>query len=237
MKTKPVIIGPYTFLKLAKYTGRKKSGDFTETTAKAYSDILKRFSELNAEWVQIDEPCLVTDMSSEDKNLFVTIYEKILDKKCGVKVLLQTYFGDVRDCYNEICGLAFDGVGLDFIEGKMSAELVRKNGFPKDKILFAGVVNGKNIWRNNYAKTLCTVSELQKYCGEIVLNTSCSLLHVPYTLKNESTLSENYKKHFSYAEEKLSELAELKKYSLPMILLKSENIHKIRCCSRKSEAA
>lgn len=237
VKTKPVIIGPYTFLKLAKYTGRKKSGDFTETTAKAYSDILKRFSELNAEWVQIDEPCLVTDMSSEDKNLFVTIYEKTLDKKCGVKVLLQTYFGDVRDCYNEICGLAFDGVGLDFIEGKMSAELVRKNGFPKDKILFAGVVNGKNIWRNNYAKTLCTVSELQKYCGEIVLNTSCSLLHVPYTLKNESTLSENYKKHFSYAEEKLSELAELKKYSLPMILLKSENIHKIRCCSRKSEAA
>lgn len=237
VKTKPAIIGPYTFLKLAKYTGRKKSGDFTETTAKAYSDILKRFSELNAEWVQIDEPCLVTDMSSEDKNLFVTIYEKILDKKCGVKVLLQTYFGDVRDCYNEICGLAFDGVGLDFIEGKMSAELVRKNGFPKDKILFAGVVNGKNIWRNNYAKTLCTVSELQKYCGEIVLNTSCSLLHVPYTLKNESTLSENYKKHFSYAEEKLSELAELKKYSLPMILLKSENIHKIRCCSRKSEAA
>lgn len=209
VKTKPVIIGPYTFLKLAKYMG-KKSDDFAEAAAKAYSDILERFSELNADWVQIDEPCLVTDMSSEDKNLFVTLYEKILDKKCGVKVLLQTYFGDVRDCYNEICGLAFDGVGLDFIEGKMSAELVRKNGFPKDKILFAGVVNGKNIWRNNYAKTLYTISELQKYCGKIVLSTSCSLLHVPYTLKNEAKLSEDYKKRFSYAEEKLSELAELK---------------------------
>ena len=144
-------------------------------------------------------------------------YKKILYAKGSVKVLLQTYFGDARDCYSEICGLDFDGIGLDFIEGKKSLELVTANGFPKDKILFAGVVNGKNIWRNHYGNTVNIISKLKEYCGEIVLNTSCSLLHVPYTLKNESKLPESVKKHFAYAEEKLSELAELKK------ILSSEN--------------
>lgn len=211
VKTKPVIIGPYTFLKLAKYTGTKTASDFVPSAISAYCDILKQFAELGAEWVQFDEPCLVMDMADEDIALFVQLYEKMLENKCGVKVLLQTYFGDVRDCYDEICGLDFDAIGLDFVEGKQSLALVQQNGFPIDKVLFAGVVNGKNIWRNHYSNTLLTISELQKYCGEIVLNTSCSLLHVPYTLKNETKLSDSYKKHFAYAEEKLSELAELKK--------------------------
>lgn len=211
VKTKPVIIGPYTFLKLAKYTGTKTAADFVPSAISAYCDILKQFAELGAEWVQLDEPCLVMDMTDEDTSLFVQLYERILANKCGVKVLLQTYFGDVRDCYCELCEIDFDGIGLDFVEGKHSIELVKENGFPKEKLLFAGVVNGKNIWRNHYSSTLLTVSELQKHCGEIVLNTSCSLLHVPYTLKNETKLSDSYKKHFAYAEEKLSELAELKK--------------------------
>lgn len=211
LKTKPVIIGPYTFLKLAKYTGTKTVSDFVPSAISAYCDILKQFAELGAEWVQFDEPCLVMDMADEDIALFVQLYERILANKCGVKVLLQTYFGDVRDCYGELCRLDFDGIGLDFVEGKQSLALVQQSGFPKEKILFAGVVNGKNIWRNHYSNTLITILELQKYCGELVLNTSCSLLHVPYTLKNETKLAESYKKHFAYAEEKLSELAELKK--------------------------
>ena len=82
-------------------------------------------------------------------------------------------------------------------------------GFPKEKILFAGVVNGKNIWRNSYEKTLKILEQLRPVCGEIVLNTSCSLLHVPYTLQNETKLAESYQKHFAFAEEKLEELAEL----------------------------
>lgn len=211
VKTKPVIIGAYTFLKLAKYTGKKTAADFAKSAIYAYGNILKKLSELGAEWVQLDEPCLVTDMTDEDKSLFVQLYKDILTNKYGVKVLLQTYFGDVRDCYNEICSLDFDGVGLDFAEGKQSLELVKANGFPADKILFAGVVNGKNIWRNHYGNTLAVISELKKHCGEIVLNTSCSLLHVPCSLKNEIKLADSYKKHFAYAEEKLTELSELKK--------------------------
>ena len=211
VKTKPVIIGAYTFLKLARYTGKKTASDFVDSVVSAYSELLSKFNDLGAEWIQFDEPCLVTDINSEDKELFVKLYRNILSAKSDVKVLLQTYFGDVRDCYKEICSLDFDGIGLDFIEGKKSFELVKENGFPAEKILFAGVVNGKNIWKNHYSNTLSIISELKKYAENIVINTSCSLLHVPYTLKNETKLSDNYKKHFAYAEEKLIELAELKK--------------------------
>lgn len=210
-KTKPVIIGAYTFLKLSKYTGNKTANDFIDDIITAYADILKKFADIGTEWIQFDEPCLVIDMTSDDKELFIQLYKKILSEKNSIKVILQTYFGDVRDCYREICNLDFDGIGLDFVEGKQSLALIKKNGFPADKILFTGIVNGKNIWKNHYTNTLYTITELRKYCNEIVLNTSCSLLHVPYTLKNETKLSNSYKKHFAYAEEKLTELAELKK--------------------------
>ncbi|MCR4888881.1 MAG: 5-methyltetrahydropteroyltriglutamate--homocysteine S-methyltransferase [Ruminococcus sp.] len=211
VKTKPVIIGAYTFLKLARYVGSKKATDFVQQTAEAYSELLAKFSSFGAEWVQFDEPSLVKDMTAEDIALFTSLYEKILSNKGIVKVLAQTYFGDVRDCYKELTSLDFDGIGLDFVEGKKSLELVKANGFPKGKVLFAGVVNGKNIWRNNYAATLKILDELKKHTDNIVINTSCSLLHVPCTLANETKLTDSYKKHFAYAEEKLGELAEIKK--------------------------
>ncbi|MBQ8921732.1 MAG: 5-methyltetrahydropteroyltriglutamate--homocysteine S-methyltransferase [Oscillospiraceae bacterium] len=210
VQTKPVVLGAYTFLKLARYTGTKTAADFADAIAAAYSELLCRFGELGAAWVQLDEPSLVKDMTEAETALFVSIYEKILANKHGVQVLVQTYFGDVRDCYNQLCTLDFDGIGLDFAEGKQSLALVRANGFPKDKTLFAGVVNGKNIWHNNYAHTLSIVQELQKYAAQTVLNTSCSLLHVPCTLANETKLSADCKQHFAFAKEKLTELAELK---------------------------
>ena len=210
VNTKPVIIGAYTFLKLARYKGSRKAADFAEQAAAAYSDILKKLNELGAEWVQFDEPSLVMDMTAEDISLFVSLYEKILSDKGAVKVLVQTYFGDVRDCYKELCALDADGIGLDFTEGKKSLELVKANGFPQGKTLFAGVVNGKNIWRNDYASSVRILSELKKHTNDIVINTSCSLLHVPCTLANETKLSGEFKKHFAYAEEKLAELSELK---------------------------
>ena len=206
---KLVLIGPFTFLKLARFTGEKTLSDFVEDTVKAYCDYLAKLNELGAAWAELDEPYLVKDLSAEDIALFTQIYKTVLAAKGNVKVLLQTYFGDVRDCYSEITALDFDGIGLDFTEGKQTMALVQKNGFPKEKILFAGVVNGKNIWRNSYEKTLKILEQLRPVCGEIVLNTSCSLLHVPYTLRNETKLAENYQKHFAFAEEKLEELAEL----------------------------
>lgn len=212
IKTRPVIIGGFTFLKLAEYKGEKKIEDFVEAVVKAYKDIFTKLNELNVEWVQIDEPILVTDLNKTDIEIFTKIYTELLNSKGNLKILLQTYFGDIRDCCREVTALGFDGIGLDFVEGKKSLELVKENEFPKNVTLFAGVVNGKNIWKNSYEKSLEILNELSKYVEKenIVINTSCSLLHIPYTLKNEEKLSDNYKAHFAFAEEKLVELAELK---------------------------
>ena len=111
--------------------------------------------------------------------------------------------------YEDIVKLSFDGIGLDFIEGKKTAELIEKYGFPKDKVLFAGLVNGKNIWKNHYEKTLNVLKKLEDKGIQTVLSTSCSLQHVPYTLKHENKLSDEYLNYFAFAEEKLIELKEL----------------------------
>ena len=209
VQTKSVLIGPFTFLKLARYADGKNVNDFVEDICKVFLEVLNRFSAMEAEWVQFDEPALVTDLTNEDIVLFETLYKAILDHKGNVKVLLQTYFGDVRDCYENLLKLDFDGIGLDFLEGRKTLELVQKHGFPKDKILFAGLVNGKNTWKCDYEKVLVVLEELKNYAENIVLSTSCSLLHVPYTLDNETKLEEKIKKHFSFAVEKLGELQEL----------------------------
>ena len=214
VETKTVVVGPFTFLKLAKYTGQKKANDFADVFAAEYVKLVANLVANGVKWVQFDEPFLVHDLTADDKALFEKLYKVILAAKDGAKVLLQTYFGDIRDIYKEVTALDFDGIGLDFIEGRKTLELVKSNGFPADKLLFAGLVNGKNIWRNNYEKTLKTLEEIAISLGgkdNIVLSTSCSLLHVPYTLDSETKLTDDYKKHFAFAEEKLVELEELAK--------------------------
>lgn len=210
--TKPVIIGPLTFLKLSNITERGKTYfDYAESILGAYKQLLQKFRQLGTEFVQMDEPVLSTDLSNEDVSCFNYIYKALLKEKGSVKILLQTYFGDIRDIYSELMLLDFDAVGLDFIEGEKSIALIEKYGFPENKLLFAGIVNGKNIWINNYAETIKRLNLLEKHVNRtnIVLGTSCSLLHVPYTVKNELKLEERYKKQLSFAEEKLGELKEL----------------------------
>lgn len=210
ISTKPVIIGAFTFLKLAHYTGTKTEDDFIEAIANAYAQILHTYNELDTEWVQFDEPYLVQDLNHKDIDLFTKLYTKILASKSQTKVLVQTYFGDIRDCYDQLMDLDFDGVGLDLIEGKKTLELIKKHG-KSEKILFAGMVNGKNIWKNNYKSSLQILSDVKKLFKKVVISTSCSLLHLPYTLENETKLSNEYKKYLAFAEEKLVELQELQK--------------------------
>ena len=213
IKTKPVITGAYTLLKLCRFTGKKIQEDFVDAFINAYKEIISRCDNAGIQWLQIDEPALVLDMTDKDRELFVKIYSKISDARRSCKLLLQTYFGDVRDVYEDIIKLPFDGVGLDFIEGKKSTEFIKEYGFPKDKLLFAGLVNGKNIWRNHYEKTINTIKDLEEKGINVVLSTSCSLQHVPYTLKNETKLSAVYLDYFAFAEEKLTELKEISKIS------------------------
>ena len=208
IKTKPMLTGAYTMLKLCRYTGNKSEKDYVCDIIAAYKELLQTCGKKQIAWVQFDEPSLVLDMDDSDKALFHQIYDELLAVETDTKVLLQTYFGDIRE---EVIKMPFAGIGLDFIEGKQTCDLVSKYGFPKDKVLFAGVVNGKNIWKNHYDKTLKVLSGLREMGIDTVISTSCSLLHVPYTLENEEKLSKEYTAYFSFAKEKLVELSELGK--------------------------
>ena len=152
---------------------------------------------------------MVHDLTANDLRLFQDLYSAILNKKEKTKILLQTYFGDVRDIYTVLQTLNFDGIGLDFVEGRKTLDLVKEHGFSPVKRLFAGVVNGKNIWKNNYEKTLSILNSLKEKEIQTVVSTSCSLLHVPYSVENETKLEDKYKKHFAFAKEKLTELKEI----------------------------
>lgn len=210
--TRPVLVGPFTLLQLSEFHGCVKE-DFVGAFIEAYARIFKQLEVLGANWIQLDEPSLVKDLDEKDLALFKALYEPLLLQKGKLKVLAQTYFGDVRDAYDVLLKLPFDGIGLDFVEGRKTPELVER-GFDDGKVLFAGVVNGKNIWRNNYQKTLDLLKKLN--VKNLVLTTSCSLLHVPYTVASEE-LEEDVTKHFAFAEEKVKELVELD------ALLKNQN--------------
>lgn len=196
-------------LKLCRYTGTKNSEDYVDEIVKAYKDLIGKCEKEQIAWIQFDEPALVQDMGKEDIKLFHRLYDTILTAAKECKVLLQTYFGDVRDIYQDLIQMPFAGIGLDFLEGKETFHLIESYGFPKEKKLFAGLVNGKNIWKNHYEKTLKILANLQEKGIQTVLSTSCSLLHVPFTLKHETKLAAEYLAYFAFAEEKLKELEEL----------------------------
>ncbi len=212
IETVPVITGPFTFLKLADTRDNVRREDYIPDMVYAYTQIIEEFNRLNCRWLQLDEPSLVTDLDRQDKELFVKLYTGLLKSKGNIRLKLQTYFGDLRDIYEDVTALGFDGIGIDFIEGKESLELIQKHGFPTDTLLFAGVVNGKNVWKNDYEKTLQLLGKLKKYTGgdNIVISTSCSLLHVPYSLESETSMDKKYKQYFAFAREKLGELGDLK---------------------------
>ena len=235
IETVPSLIGPYTFLRFATYTGEKKAKDFAGDAAIAYGNLLLELYKNGARWVSLCESALVFDMGNEEKNLFENIYKKLLGfvrEKSELKILLQTYFGDIRDVYETVCKLNFDGIGLDFIEGKKTLDLIKKS-FPEKTLLFAGIVNGKNIWRSDYAKKRDLISKIAEFVPyeNIVVSSSCSLLHVPYTTGQEEKISADIKKHFAFAEEKLYELKEIalgeeKDFEKNALLFASERVFK-----------
>jgi len=204
--TRPVLVGPFTLLRLAEYAEGVNPVQFIEPLVAAYKEVFRRLADLGATDIQLDEPALVKDISELELTLFDKLSQGLLADKAGLSVLLQTYFGDVRDVYSHLVQLPVEAIGLDFLEGRKTLELVKEHGFPADKVLYAGVVNGKNIWRNDYAKTLALLEEIP--AQNVVLSTSCSLLHVPFTTANEEFAPEILA-HFAFAAEKLDELREL----------------------------
>ena len=218
INTIPTVIGPFTFLKLAHYSEGVRPQDFAESAARAWGDMLSSLAAAGCKTVRLDEPVLVTDLDAADIGLFTGMYRQLLgtNETAGANgtteskrpaVLLNTAFGDVRDIYRELVDLPFAGIALDFIEGQENLRLVRDYGFPADKLLIAGIVNGRNVWRNDREKSLAALQTLFSYTrAEIVVGTSCSLLHVPVALSSETALPADVVSRLAFAEEKLVEL-------------------------------
>ena len=145
LNTRPVVVGPFTFLQLSDFEDGVKAEDFVDSLVAAYQEVFAKLAELGATRIQLDEPALVKDLTAEEKALFLNLYNKLLADKKGLEVLIQTYFGDVRDVYNDLVNLPVDGIGLDFVEGKKTLELV-KGDVPADLVVVSAGVMPNTDW-------------------------------------------------------------------------------------------
>ncbi|EPD53749.1 5-methyltetrahydropteroyltriglutamate-homocysteine S-methyltransferase [Paenisporosarcina sp. HGH0030] len=210
---KPVILGPITFVKLSK--GYKES-EFTAVVEKfvpLYADILRELQKEGVEWVQIDEPILSTTISKEDVALFKDIYQTLHDAAPNIKLILQTYFESIEH-YEDVISLPVKGIGLDFVyDNGQNLAALKKYGFPKDKVLAAGIIDGRNIWRANLNDHSAILAEIADVVSKdrLIVQSSSSLLHVPVTVKSEETLDDVLKGALSFANEKLHEIVLLTK--------------------------
>ncbi|MFB4161565.1 5-methyltetrahydropteroyltriglutamate--homocysteine S-methyltransferase [Geomicrobium sp. JSM 1781026] len=211
---KPVLVGPYSFLKLAKHYETAQFGDWLQQLTPLYSQVLKELADVGVLWVQIDEPSLTGDVSEEELALIQQAYETLRSDVPQLNILLQTYF-DAVDAYETIVELPVAGIGLDFVhDGGKNLHAVETKGFPGDKVLAAGVIDGRNIWKAKVIDKLTLLQQLERSVADhskLWVQPSASLLHTPVTVKNETELDPTLKRALSFADEKLLEVVTLKK--------------------------
>ena len=176
-----------------------------------YIQVLQELKEAGVQWVQLDEPIFGTNLTEADLVQIKEAYATIAQAVPGIKIIVQTYFESV-DFYEEIVNLPVAGVGLDFVHGDALYSL-RQYGFPKDKVLAAGVIDGRNVWRHNLDNKLGLLETIQQLVDKerIIVQPSSSLLHVPVTKKTEPSLDPIIKDALSFADEKLEEVVSLAK--------------------------
>ena len=158
--------------------------------------------------MQVDEPILVTKLSDEDVQRLNKIYETFAAAVPGLNIMLQTYFESVEN-YNDIVALPVQGVGLDFVHGLSgNTQSIRTSGFPADKVLGAGIIDGRGIWKASLQTKLNLLNELTEFVTpeRIIVQSSCSLLHVPVTTDREAKLTSELKNALAFADEKLDEI-------------------------------
>lgn len=205
---KPVIVGPLTFLKLSKGYQASETDAWLNRLIPLYVQILQELAEEGVKWVQIDEPILVTKLSDGDVERLKTIYETFATSVPNLNIMLQTYFESVNH-YADLISLPVKGIGLDFVHGLGgNVQSIKTFGFPSDKVLGAGVIDGRGIWKASIREKLELVEELTKHVDveRIIVQSSSSLLHVPVTTERETKLTSELKNALAYAEEKLDEL-------------------------------
>lgn len=205
---KPVLVGLFTFLKLSKGYASSQLAEIADRFLPVYIQLLKELEEEGVLWVQIDEPSIVTGLTSEDLNLLKTLYQTIATSVPGLKIMLQTYF-EAAEPLQELLQLPVAGLGLDFVhDGGANLESIASLGWPEDKWLGAGIIDGRNIWRSDIDAKLKLIEQLTAFVGldHIILQPSSSLLHVPVTVQGEDKLKSVVRNALAFADEKLAEL-------------------------------
>lgn len=217
--TKPVLVGPVTFLVL----GKEKEEGFNrisllEKLLPVYIEILQELASRGAEWVQLDEPCLVLDLGDEEKEAFKSTYQKIQQAVPNLKILLTTYFEALGTNLSLATNLPVAALHIDVTRGAESLpEILQNQEFVNSsKLLSIGVVDGRNIWKNDYQKSLDFIQQAIDILGvdRILVAPSSSLLHSPHDLDlehNEAILTPEIKNWMAFAKQKLHEVSALAK--------------------------
>lgn len=203
----PVILGPVTYVALSK-GGDQSFDEKVRTLLPLYKEVFKQLTNAGAEYIQVDEPILVTDGAADLQDITKEAYEFFNEAAPAAKLVLQTYFERVD--LNFVGQLPVYGFGLDFVhDNGFNLQQIKDGLFPKEKALFAGIVDGRNVWSTNIEEKKALIETLQSYTDELVIQPSSSLLHVPVTLEEE-TLDDSVREGLSFATEKLDELYALK---------------------------
>jgi 5-methyltetrahydropteroyltriglutamate--homocysteine methyltransferase len=204
---KPVLVGPLTYIFLGKETEAVFDRfNHLDSILRIYEEILSRLSKL-CEWVQLDEPILVLDLDREVAEKFKKAYERLSKATGSMKILLATYFGSLGENENLALKLPVSGIHLDLVRAPNQLDSVLKNIDPK-KTLSLGVVNGRNIWKTNFNTAVSNVKKASEVIGNerIMVAPSCSLLHSPIDLEEETTLNPEIKNWMAFARQKCKEL-------------------------------
>ena len=213
IRTKPVLVGPVTYLLLGK---EKETGfnriELLDHLLPPYIEILKELESLGAEYIQIDEPYLCTDLSQEIKDAYRKAFAAI-NRNTNLKVILTTYFGDLADNAGLAAGLGASILHIDLVRAPKSWESIVRL-LPADTSLSLGIVDGRNIWKNDFSRSLETINKVKNIIGDerTLVGTSCSLLHSPIDLeneKNEKALPAQVKRWLSFARQKVTEVVVL----------------------------
>ncbi|MCF6173106.1 MAG: 5-methyltetrahydropteroyltriglutamate--homocysteine S-methyltransferase, partial [Campylobacteraceae bacterium] len=212
-KTKINLVGPITFLALSKRVDRGDTYEVLEKIVPVYEKLLETIAKLDDEIVvQIDEPIFVKDNEPKVLSLILPLYNRLASVSSNIKIIVTTYFEHSCEATKILVNTPIWGIGLDFLYGKDNIESLEtiKNSNLK---LIAGVVDGRNIWKNDIEKTIILLESIEKIIpkDKIIISSSCSLLHSPFTLKYEVNMNEEIKNWLSYAVEKLDEITLISK--------------------------
>ena len=204
----PVIVGPITFVKLSK-GGHQSFEEKVETLLPLYKEVLQSLVDAGAEYIQIDEPILVTDDSESYEDITRKAYDYFANEGLGKYLVIQTYFERVHLKF--LSSLPVGGLGLDLVhDNGYNLKQIEAGDFDQSKALYAGIIDGRNVWAADIEAKKQLIETLQQHTQQLVIQPSSSLLHVPVSLDDE-TLDESIAEGLSFATEKLDELDALRR--------------------------